>query len=128
MNNITKKSTLIVAISCLMILFTFSGCGSGGLDREYYDDLNISLETQDGEIIIKEWEFLLGSGAEVYYRENGKDILLGKLSGSDDGFCPFKEGLYELTQEGNTVTIKWCFKPSDKDKTNWRSDTFELPQ
>lgn len=31
MNNITMKSALIVAISCLMMLFTFSGCGSGGL-------------------------------------------------------------------------------------------------
>lgn len=109
---------------CLIILFIFVGCD---FKREYYDDIHIQLETHQAEIIIKEWSFLLGSGAEVYYKDDDKEILLGKLLGGDDGFCPFKEGLYQLTQDDGTVTIKWCFNPSDKDQTNWRSETFDLP-
>jgi hypothetical protein len=53
-------------------------------------------------------------------------VLLGKTTGSDDGFCPFKKGMYEITQEGDSITIKWCFNPSDNDKNNWQSNIFDL--
>ena len=119
------KKALIV-LGCLVVLLAFGGCDS---EREYYDDIHITLQDSSERIIIRECFFLLGSGAEVYFQKNGTDpVLLGKTTGGDDGFCPFKEGLYEVSQDGNSVTVKWCFNSSNKDKTNWRSKTFELPE
>lgn len=113
----------VAVVGCLIILFIFGGCGS---QREYYDDIHIALETQQGEIIIKEWSFLSGSGAEVYYKDDGKEILLGKLVGGDDGFCPFKEGQYSVTVDDGEVTIEWCTIPGDS-TIPWEKITLELP-
>lgn len=126
MNKITIRNASIAVTVCLIILLVFGGCGS---EREYYDDIYISLQDSSEKIIIKEWRYLQGSGAEVYYQKNDTDpVILGKTTGGDDGFCPFKEGLYEFSQDGNSVIVRWCFDPSNKDKTNWRSETFELPK
>jgi hypothetical protein len=120
------RKALMAVLSCLMILLILGGCGP---EREYYDDIYITLQDPSEKIIIKEWSFLLGSGTEVYYQKgDAEPILLGKTLGGDDGFCPFKEGLYELTQDGSSVTIKWCFDSSNKNKDDWKSKTFELPQ
>lgn len=119
-----KCIALLLMITCALGLV---GCNSA--EREYYDDIIINLQDSSDKIIIKEWSYLQGSGAEVYYiKVDAEPILLGKTTGGDDGFCPFKEGLYEITQDGSSVTVKWSFNPSDKDKANWRSKTFELPQ
>ena len=123
MRNITKRSALIAIVSCLIIVFTFSGCDSG---RDYLDDLCIPLETHEGEIIIREWTFFLGSGAEIYYKVDGKEIMLGQLPGGDDGFCPFKAGLYSVTVDGNKFTIQWDDKPGGEYIPN-HTETFELP-
>lgn len=127
MNNIFMKKTLIAVLGCLVVLLAFCGCDSeGDFEREYYDDIYITLQDESEKLIIKEWSFLLGSGSEVYYQKSDDDpILLGKTTGGNDGFCPFKEGLYEITQDGRSVTVKWCFNPS---MSIWRSETFELPK
>lgn len=119
-----KRTILLVLAAWALVL---AGCNS--TNREYYDDIHITLQDSTKKIIIKEWHCLQGSGAEVYFQEDDANpVILGKTTGGDDGFCPFKEGLYEITQDGSSVTIKWCFNPSDKDKANWRSKMFELPQ
>ena len=123
MSNITKKTALIISLSCLIILFTISGCDS---QREYNDDILIPLKEHQAEIVIREWSFLLGSGAEVYYRDENKDILLGNLLGGDDGFCPFQEGLYEVMFDDNQLTIEWCRFPNNE-RDSWETKTFELP-
>ena len=127
MNNIFMKKTLIAVLGCLVVLLAFCGCDSeGDFEREYYDDIYITLQDESEKLIIKEWSFLLGSGSEVYYQKSDDDpILLGKTTGGNDGFCPFKEGLYEITQDGRSVTVKWCFNPS---MSILRSETFELPK
>lgn len=117
-----KCIALLLMITCALGLV---GCNSA--EREYYDDIVIDLQDSSEKIIIKEWSYLQGSGAEVYYTKgDAEPILLGKTTGGDDGFCPFKEGLYEITQDGNSVTVKWSFNPSDK--STWRSKTFALQQ
>lgn len=123
MNNVTKINVLIVVVGCLMILFNFAGCAP---EREYYDDIYIPLETHQAEIIIKEWSFLMGSGAEVYYKNDSTEILLGKLLGGDDGFRPFKEGLYTVAVDSNQLTIEWCRFPTS-DRESWEKKTFDLP-
>lgn len=123
MNNILIKKALIAVLGCLVVLLAFCSCGS---EREYYDDIYITLQDASEKLIIKEWSFLQGSGIEVYYQKDDDDpILLGKTTGGDDGLCPFKEGLYEITQDGRSVTVKWCFNPA---MSIWRSETFELPK
>lgn len=122
MSNFVKR--VLMSVSGLLIpLFILGGCGS---EREYFADIRIPLETDKEEIIIKEWAFLLGSGAEIYYSDGDKEVLMGKLSGADDGFCPFKEGLYEVTVEDDKVIIKWSKNGSD-DSNVWHEDVFELP-
>lgn len=118
----------IVSLALVLIfLLGLSGCNE--IEREYYPDIVVALQDQSESVIIKEWSYLQGSGAEVYYQNDDADlVLLGKTTGGDDGFCPFKEGLYEITQDSRSVTVKWCFNPSDKDISNWRSKTFELPK
>lgn len=120
MNNIVKRYILAAAV-CLMILFTFSGCGS---NRNYLDDIHIQLEKPESEII-REWTFLLGSGAEIYYKDAKKQIMLGQLSGGDDGYCAFKDGRYPVEVDGSKLTIKWCSVPSAS--IPWKEQTFELP-
>ena len=122
MNNITRRSVLIAAVCCLIIAVTLSGCF---FEREYLDDIHIPLETQEGEIIIREWQFLLGSGAEIYYKVYGKEVLLGQLSGGDDGYCAFKNGQYSVAVDNNKLTIEW-FRLMDFGGS-WEKETFEIP-
>ena len=104
----------------LAVLILFSGCST--LEREYQEDLIVELGA-DEKLIIKEWSFLLGSGAELYYqREDRNPIFLGQTGGGDDGACPCSVGAYEITRDGNSVTIKWRF-----DADIWHSETFVLP-
>ncbi|MBR6535058.1 MAG: hypothetical protein IKT65_05720 [Clostridia bacterium] len=94
-------SLLLVSIFALCII----GCGE--TERDYYDDIVIALQEPSEKIIIREWRYLLGSGSDIYYQKDNSDaLLLGKTTGADDGFCPFNEGLYELTQNGNEITVK----------------------
>ena len=119
----------IVTLLCLvsLVLSCFVGCGVSG--RDYNDDIVFGLQNEADVIIIKEWRYLLGSGAEVYYKHAEEDpILLGKTSGADDGFCPFREGLYEIAQDANSVHISWCATPSNRDRSFWHSKTFSLPE
>lgn len=131
MSNNTKRKALIAVLCCFIIVvlgflimaFILDNCM---LEREYYDDIHIQLETHQAEIIIKEWSFLFGSGAEVYYKNDDKEILLGKFLGGDDGFCPFKKGLYSVEVDDNKLIIKWGRYLNDNE-TNWNKEIFDLP-
>lgn len=123
MRNLTKRKVFTVVLLCLILSIIFAGCAP---EREYHEDIHIPLETRQAEIIIKEWSYLLGSGAEVYYRDDDKEILLGNLLGGDDGFCPFKEGLYAVAVDDNELTIQWCRFPNSERET-WEEKIFELP-
>lgn len=128
MNNITKRIAIIAGISCLVVVgfLAIMFVSDDSFDREYLDDIHIQVETRQAEIIIREWRFLLGSGAEVYYKEGRKEILLGNLSGGDNGYCPFKEGQYSVEFEDNKVIIEWDSKPSNNE-IPWKKEIFELP-
>ena len=114
-----KLKTLLLAVVLLAFL-----CGCGAAEREYREDIVYPLKDGESFLIIKEWQYLLGSGEEVYYQKGDRSpVLLGELTGADDGFCPFAEGLYEITEGENAVTVSWYFS-SDV----WRSETFELTE
>ena len=69
----------------------------------------------------------MGSGAEVYYRDDDKETLLGNLLGGDDGFCPFKEGLYSVEVDDNGLIIEWCRFPNSK-MGSWEKTFFKIPE
>lgn len=117
---------ILVYVLGVLVLYSLAGCEDNSFKRIYYDDICIALEDEAGEIVIKEWSFLLGSGAEIYYRCEGKEILLGKTDGADDGFCPFNEGLYAIEIDNHIVHIKWCKNPSNKD-VSWAENSYPLP-
>ena len=121
MKNSTKRNALIAVVGCLILSFIFSGCDFGLGKREYHDDIHIELETRQGELIIREWVYLLGSGSEVYYKEGKKEILLARLVGGDDGYCPFEDGQYSVTVDDDEVTIEWYAEP------RWEKVTLQLP-
>ena len=125
MKNIVTRKVLLAFVSCLIISFIFGACNFGS-GREYHDDIHIPLETHQAEIIIREWSFLLGSGAEIYYKTADEEILLGQTSGGDDGYCPFQDGKYSVAVEDNKLTIEWCKIPSNI-SIPWEKNVFELP-
>lgn len=110
-------------LGLFLLLFILTACNSTILEREYLEDIHVPLENHDGTIIIREWNFLQGSGAEIYYQEGNNTKFLGKCSGADDGVCPFQAGLYMLEENGDEITIRWFFNRVDH-KEIWHSETF----
>jgi len=117
----------LITLLCLFSITLACFCGCSTLEREYNEDIVYELQNGTGFIIIKEWKFLMGSGAEIYHKQgNEAPVLLGETTGADDGFCPFEEGVYEITQDESSICVSWCFDPSNKDRSCWRSQSFDL--
>lgn len=119
-----KVSRIIVYILVIAGIILLVGCGE--LEKDYRQDICVQLNGRNAEIVIKEWSFLQGSGAEIYCRQNGKMTLLGKTTGGDDGYCPFEHGKYSISVDEETLHIRWAFRSSDLEK-DWREATFALP-
>ncbi len=112
---------LVLMLACLV---SMAGCN---YSREYLEDISVALQDSSEKIIIKEWRFLLGSGAEIYFQKGSDDpVLLGETTGGDDGFCPFNEGVYKITQNERSICISWGFYPND-DPSAWKEKSFALP-
>ena len=119
-----NKKILLAIILIICILLPSCSEPLGG--REYMDDLYIDIPDTEYQLLIKEWRYLLGSGAEVYLVEdaNKKPTHLGDITGGDDGFCPFQSGKYNITYDDGTVTLCWSFDGSDEYN---KSESFILP-
>jgi len=114
------KKIFIITLLLGLLLATV-GCSS--TEREYLADISIPLENSSAEIVIKEWRYLMGSGAEIYFKEGSELTLLGKTTGADDGYCPFAEGQYTIALEENTLLVRWHFG-SDI----WKEAHFPVPE
>ena len=121
MHKVCKKSIVLLL---LLVFFIFAGCNHN--EKEFLPELTVPLEDASFQIVIKEWRWLSGSGAEIYYQQDGKQTLLGKTTGGDDGFCPFAAGQYSLKTEGNELIIRWAFRGSTPEE-EWRESRFLLP-
>jgi len=116
-------------------LYVYFSLAFSIFSRDYYDDLIIQSPDGKGFLIIKEWSFLLGSGAEVYYVKGEKDwwfnkTELGETGVGDDGYCPFQDGKYIIDWQEDYVEIKYYTAvpaQSPKDPDTWRVDRFDLP-
>ena len=116
----------LIAIIMLAVTMTLTACSGHWSDREYLPDITVQLAEETGEIVIKEWRWGLGSGAEIYYQKDGKQTLLGKTAGGDNGYCPFAAGEYTLTTEGSDLVIRWAFR-GNTPETEWKETRFALP-
>ena len=118
---------LVGLILLLNLLFLLASCVNPLGEREYAEDLYISIPDSDCQILIKEWNYLLGSGEEVYFvRPSDKHPqLLGTMSGGDDGYLPFANGKYAVHFSEGTVTFSWSFNGGD---SYTRSESFILPE
>ena len=115
-----KKIIVCLLLAALMLL---PGCGNS---REYLEDITVQLEETDSQIVIKEWRWLMGSGAEIYALQDGELNLLGITTGGDDGYCPFEAGTYTLKAEDDELVIRWAFRGSEPEE-KWRESRFSLP-
>ncbi len=109
---------------CLLLavlLLTLAGCNALG-QREFQQDIVLQLDGREGELLIREWRYLLGSGADIYYCNAGNRVLLGETTGGDNGYCPFAEGKYSIEEDGDTITVKWLFRADI-----WKEKQFTLP-
>lgn len=119
-----KRYVIFLSVLVLMLTLISNGCSENA--REYFEEIRIPLQTKNGEIIIREWRFLLGSGAEIYYYNDGSTTLLGHCSGGDDGYCPFQDGRYTLDENGKEITVCWLFGTTAEGKEIWHSQTFSI--
>ena len=121
MNNVCKKLIVLLLLAVVILL---PGCSHD--DREFLADISVPLENGSAEIVIKEWRWLLGSGAEIYYQKNDTLTLLGETTGGDDGYCPFEAGKFTLNVEGSELVVRWSFRGNDPEDS-WRENRFAIP-
>ena len=117
------KHSALILLLLFAILIALPGCDID--EREFLPDIVVPLEDHPGQIVIKEWRWLLGSGAEIYYQLDGKVTFLGSIAGGDDGYCAFADGKYSLQTEADTLTVRWVFQSDAGDI--WREKQFTLP-
>ena len=114
----SKVSQIILQIGLVMVAFGFVAmlvlyivCGI--MFRPTYDP-DYFILSPDGqyELVICEWSFGMGGGADVYIRKAGQEKgdnsseeqYIGHAS-TDDGYPAFGEGNYYVEWESDKVTI-----------------------
>jgi len=61
-----KKYLKFILIICIPIL-VLTSCKGGLWDRDYRDNLTVEIPDSEINLVIKEWSWGLGRGAEIYY-------------------------------------------------------------
>ena len=131
MKNNRKKIVfyLIIATVILLFIIVLIGLKSFENNRVYKDDITVQIPNSEKLLVIKEWTFMLGSGADIYIVDNGNEYMLGSTGGGDDGYCPFENGEYDIINNGNgTVTVKYFFGQSSEETGEpiWKENTFDI--
>lgn len=118
-------STVPILIVIFCVLFTLITLLNWSYNsKSYQDDLVVIVPDSNVTLVIKEWTLLLGSGTEIYVLQDGNEIFLGETGSGDDVFCSFKDGNYEIINNGNdTITVRWLHE-----RNIWNEKTFSLPK
>ena len=118
-----RKTIICTIVLCL--LFSLAGCTVN--TREYLEQICIPVSGRDGEIVICEWyKRDTHCCAEIYYRQGRTMTMLGRTYGAEDGYCPFADGKYSVTVDGDTVLVRWSFYRKGPEE-EWSKETFTLP-
>ena len=83
-------------------------------ERYFKDPVGYVASTAPNvKVTVKEWEFLQGSGAEVYQTlKNGSEVHLGSLTYGDT-IHPFKNGYFHATVENGKLQLTYTSKYND---------------
>lgn len=110
-----KIAAVLAGISVLLALGLTVGCVATAqfLKRDYIAQTQLSFEDSTVKVTVKEWEFLQGSGAEVYQTlKNGSEVHLGSLTYGDT-IHPFKNGYFHATVENGKLQLTYTSKYND---------------
>lgn len=121
---IRKDLLILVCLLCICL----AGC-SLPFGRSYREDVHIRLKGREGELVVKEWDLLFDSGAEIYYNGGGHDMfLLGQTYAHDKYPHPFEKGYYKLELNEDRLSIFWCPNIADRNDTEkWEHIDVTLP-
>ncbi|MBQ9161714.1 MAG: hypothetical protein IJX74_00420 [Clostridia bacterium] len=124
-----KSNNRFIVFLAVIFSFVFLLCACSDPlgEKEYMEDIYINIPDSRDKILIKEWRYLLGSGEDVYFVSSGtgEKQLLGRLTGGDDGYCPFADGKYKVSFAAGEVEFFWSFNGGEE---YTKSKSFVLPK
>jgi hypothetical protein len=135
MKNNRKKMIvlLFVAMAIILLIAAFFD----GFGRYYKNDLVVTSPDGNHQLLIREWETLGGTGAEIYATNPHLPMFLSRLikmkvgnTVSDERCCSFSEGRYDIVWEENCAVIYYFSgigKEDFKDRSTWSVVRCELP-
>lgn len=129
--NLSKISRIILIISlALVVCLILAGLvywfiASRLLSREYKPDLIISSPDGQYELVVREWYYLVGGGAEIYIRETKwyNRWMMKEIGATSSEDPCFAEGHYYVEWESDKVTIyyyKGLGIENCNDRSTWR--------
>ena len=119
-------TVLITALIFISVLYI---CLLHSFFFYYLDDIEIVTPAGNYSLVVKEWGFLRGGGAEIYYKQDDNLVLLGELN-TDDVVHPFHTNLYAIQWDEERITIRYysgTLVENAEDESTWRFKTFEVP-
>lgn len=129
---ITRRIMIVIAIilvACLILgvgIYIF--IGSKILSRDYEPDLVIASPDGQYELVIREWSYTVGGGAEIYLRKPGQDKWYNSWRKAEIGstsaqtLC-FTQGYYSVEWNEDNVTVYYYrgYAIEDvNDRSTWR--------
>ena len=130
--SIARRVIIVIAIilvACLILgvgIYIF--IGRLILKRDYEPDLVVPSPDGKYELVIREWTYTVGGGAEIYLRKPGQDKWsnswrkTGIGSTNSETLC-FAQGHYSVEWDNDNVTIYYCkgYAIEDmNDPSTWR--------
>ena len=103
----------LVIVVCVIAAVVINYCIAAlMLSRFYEPDLVLTSPDGQYELVVREYDCLGGSGAEVYIRKTGwyNSWIKKKIGspGMDNYYMPFAKGKYYVEWEDDKVTLYYC--------------------
>ena len=125
-----RKRIALLTLVVLLLALVLLAFGAARADwREWQEDLYLDIPQRQAQLIVREWGFLLGSGAELYYQEEGRPRvrLDGNLPGGDDGYQPFSRGEYQVEFTPDGCVLRWFVGITTGTDEGWMERAYTFP-
>ena len=130
------KIVIVILIVILLIAISMFALWLSLLRRAFRvdyvdDDLKLTSPDERHTLIIREWNDLLVSGAEIYVSKDGfGKMKLGRIT-TDYGCHPFHSGKYIVEWEENAVVLRFYSGSirgqKKEDPETWETSRYILP-
>ena len=133
--SIWRLAAVLLAVVAIIVAIWFAGFQDFG--RIYSEDLVIDSPDGNHRLLIREWETIGGTGAEIYAINPELPMWLNQLTKkelgktiADDCCLPFSTGKYEITWGEGYVEI--CYfsgrnSENSADPSTWQTVKCLLP-